>query len=120
MCDISTISTIIQHHGIIYLDELQHELWAKHHKYATPSTLLRALQRLYVTQKVVSCAATERNEETRAIYMNCIAADVLDPNMLIFIDEAAKDKRMSTRQHGRLMKGVRCHVKRCFMRGTRF
>ncbi|KAF8555329.1 hypothetical protein OG21DRAFT_1571746, partial [Imleria badia] len=90
--DITLISTIIQHHGTIYLDELQHELWAKHHKYAMPSTLLRALQCLCVTWKVVSCAAAERNEETHAIYMNCIAADVPDPNMLIFIDEAAKDK----------------------------
>ena len=32
--------------------------------------------------------------------MNCIGAEAPDPNMLVFIDEAAKDKRTSTRHHG--------------------
>ncbi|KIK76629.1 hypothetical protein PAXRUDRAFT_169326, partial [Paxillus rubicundulus Ve08.2h10] len=54
------------------------------------------------------------------IYMNCIAADAPDPNMLVFIDEAAKDKWTSNHQCGWSMKGVRCCVNRCFIRGTRF
>ncbi|KAF9219457.1 hypothetical protein BS17DRAFT_646784, partial [Gyrodon lividus] len=110
--DIAFISTIIQNCNTIYLDELQCELQAKHHKFTTLSNLLRTLQCLSITCKVVSCSAAERNEETCAIYMNRIAANVLDPNMLLFIDEAAKDKRMSTRQHGWSRKGVSCCVSR--------
>lgn len=52
--------------------------------------------------------------------MNRIAADVPDPNMLVFIDKAAKDKWTSTRQHGWSTRGVCCCVNRCFVRGTRF
>ena len=118
--DIAFISTIVQHHNTIYLDELQCELWAKRHKFATLSNLLRTLQRLCITWKVVSSSAAERNEERRAIYMNHIAAEVLDSNMFVFIDEAAGDKRTSTHQHGWSMRGVRCCVNKCFVRGTRF
>ena len=68
--DIAFISTIVQHHNTIYLDELQHELWAKHHKFATLSNLLQTLQRLCITRKVVSSAAAEQNEETRLQNVN--------------------------------------------------
>ena len=40
--------------------------------------------------------------------------------MLILIYKAAKDKWTSTHQHGRLIRGVHCHIKRCFVCGTRF
>jgi hypothetical protein len=43
---------MIQHHNTIYLDELQHELWEKHHVYTTVSTLSHALQCLQITFEV--------------------------------------------------------------------
>ncbi|KIK76630.1 hypothetical protein PAXRUDRAFT_169324 [Paxillus rubicundulus Ve08.2h10] len=57
--NIACISNVIQHRNTIYLDELQHELWAKRHKFATLSNLLRTLQCLCITRKVVSSAAAE-------------------------------------------------------------
>ena len=118
--DVSFVSAIVQHCSTIYLDEIQHEIWVKRQKFVTLPTLQRTLQRLCITRKIVSAPAAERNEETRAIYMNRIAAEVPDPNMLVFIDEAAKDKRTSARLHGRSMRGVRCLVQRYFVRGTRY
>ena len=118
--DVAFVSATVQHRSTIYLDEIQRDLWAKRHKFATLSTLLRTLRRLHITRKVVSSPAAERNEETRAIYMNRIAANVPDANMLVFIDEAAKDNRTSTRQYGWSTRGVRCRVPRCFVRGTRY
>lgn len=118
--DVDFISAIVQHRSTIYLDEIQHELWAKRHKSISLSTLLRTLRRLCITRKVISAPAMERNEEARALYMNRIVADVPDTNMLVFIDEAAKDRRTSTRQHGRSIRGVRCCVERYFVRGTRY
>ena len=118
--DIALIYTIIQYQSTIYLDKLQSELWAKHHKDITFSTLLQTLQRLSITQKIVSSSAAEQNEKTHAIYMNCIAAEAPDLNMLVFIDEAAKDKWTSTRQHGQLVRGVYCCIKRCFVCSARF
>ena len=90
--DVNFISSVIQYCNTIYLNELQHELWIKRCKHATISTLLRTLQCLAITRKIVSSSAAERNEETQALYMNHIAAEVPNPNMLVFIDEAAKDK----------------------------
>lgn len=52
--------------------------------------------------------------------MNCIAIVALNPNMLVFIDEAAKDKWTSTCQYGWSMRAVWCCVNRCFVRETRF
>ncbi|KIK82373.1 hypothetical protein PAXRUDRAFT_153849 [Paxillus rubicundulus Ve08.2h10] len=40
LADIAFISTVIQNCKTICLDELQHKLWAKHHKFATLSNLL--------------------------------------------------------------------------------
>ena len=55
--EVAFISTIIQHQRIIYLDELQNELWTKHHKYAMFSTLLQTLEQLSITHKIVSSPA---------------------------------------------------------------
>ena len=54
------------------------------------------------------------------IYMNCIIADILDPNMLIFIDEAAKNKWMSAHLYGQSMKSVCYLVQRYFVCGARY
>ncbi|KIJ21119.1 hypothetical protein PAXINDRAFT_66214, partial [Paxillus involutus ATCC 200175] len=54
------------------------------------------------------------------LYMNCIAAEAPDVNMLMFVDEAAKDERTSVRRHGRSRKGVRCIARKCFVRGSRY
>ena len=55
-----------------------------------------------------------------AIYMNHIGTEVPHPNMLIFIDTAAKDKWTSTLQRGWLTRGVHCCVQRYFVHGTSF
>ncbi|KIK14133.1 hypothetical protein PISMIDRAFT_117565 [Pisolithus microcarpus 441] len=39
LADVSFIRSVIQHCSSIYLDEMQHKLWLKCHKYATLPTL---------------------------------------------------------------------------------
>ena len=120
MADITFISNVVAHRSTIYLDELQHELWEKRQVYATTPTLYRALRSLQLTRKKISFAASERNEELRARYMNRIGAEAPDANMLLFIDEAAKDRRTSCRPSGRSFQGQCCHGKRYFVRGVRY
>ncbi|KAH7888292.1 hypothetical protein F5I97DRAFT_1791188, partial [Phlebopus sp. FC_14] len=43
-----------------------------------------------------------------------------DLNMLVFINEAAKDKHTSICQYGQSRRGDRCHVKRYFVCSSRF
>jgi hypothetical protein len=109
---------VIQHHNTIYLDELQHELWEKRHVYATVSTLSHALQHLQITRKVMSFATAEQSEELRARYMNRIGAEAPDANMLLFVDEAVKDRHTSLHPSGRSPKGQCCHGRRFFVCGA--
>lgn len=43
-----------------------------------------------------------------------------DPAMLMFVDEAARNKRTSARRWGWSLKGRRCVQRRCFVRGQRY
>jgi len=52
--------------------------------------------------------------------MNRIADEVFNPDMLMFIDEAAHNKRMSGRPKGWSLVGKRCVQRRCFSRKERF
>ena len=52
--------------------------------------------------------------------MNKIADEVTNPDMLMFVDEAARNKRTSGRTKGWSLVGKRCVQRRCFGRGQRF
>lgn len=113
--DLAFISMVIDHCPSIYLDELQDKLQLKQNVYVTLPTLSHALEQLGVTRKAISAHATERNDLSRALYMNRIANEVPDPNMLVFIDEAAKDEHTISRRYGCSGKGLRCNVQRQFV-----
>jgi hypothetical protein len=120
MADITFISNVVAHCSTIYLDELQHELWEKRQVYATTPTLYCALRSLQLTRKKISFAASEWNEELRTCYMNCIGAEALDANMLLLIDEAAKDRRTSCRPNGRSFRERCCREQRYFVRDVHY
>ncbi|KIK81832.1 hypothetical protein PAXRUDRAFT_155163 [Paxillus rubicundulus Ve08.2h10] len=96
----SFISAVIAHHDMIYLDELQHELWAKCQVYTTLPTLLQAIQELDITYKAGSAQVLEHSNELNVLYMNHTAAEAPDVNMLMFVDKAVKDERTSVCRHG--------------------
>ena len=98
--DLNFLRASIDHRSTIYLDELQQELFSKRGIQASLSTLTWAVKRLHLTHKIVSAPALERNVVLHALYMNCIGAEVPNPNMLLFIDESAKDERTSFRKYG--------------------
>lgn len=60
----------------------------------------RAIRRQQILNaKNVSTSVARRSEEfKRALYMNRIAVEAPDSNMLLFVDQAAKDKHTSTHQ----------------------
>ena len=108
--DLAFISVVVNHCPSIYLDELQDELRLKHNIHATLPTLSCALKQLGVMCKAISTSACERNDLKRALYMNWIAEEVPDPNMLVFIDKAAKDEHTVSRRYGCSRKGIHCSV----------
>ncbi|KAJ7355939.1 hypothetical protein DFH08DRAFT_659522, partial [Mycena albidolilacea] len=99
--DLKFIQALIEQTHTIYLDEIQEKLLTQRDVYVSIMTLLRALHRLHFSHKCVSVRALERNDLLQSAYMNSIADIVPDANMLMFIDEAAKDERTIGRQKGR-------------------
>lgn len=107
---------IAQQHSL-YLDEIQEELVARWGILVSIPTLARTLCRLDFSHKKVSAQAIERNKIMRAAFMNKIGTEVLDPAMLMFTDETARDERTSSWRLGWSKVGTRCVQRRCFVRG---
>ncbi|KAF9034957.1 hypothetical protein BDP27DRAFT_1176385, partial [Rhodocollybia butyracea] len=95
------ISSLIDHRPTIYLDEIQDALLSARWIHVSIPTLFRALQRLGLTRKVVDARAFERDEAMRHHYLLEIARIAPRPDMLVFIDETARNQRTSQRKYGR-------------------
>ncbi|KAJ6517588.1 hypothetical protein DFH09DRAFT_1429048, partial [Mycena vulgaris] len=105
--DIKYILALVEQCHTIYIDEIQEKLLSQRGVSVSTTTLLRTLRRLEFSRKCVSVRAIERNDLSRSAYMNHIADIIPDPNMLMFIDEVAKNDRTSGRPKGWSLKGQR-------------
>jgi len=115
--DIKLIAVLLNCRHCIYLDEIQAELYNHH---GTSVSLLRTLHRLHYSCKCVSACALERNDLLCSVFMNKISNEVLNPDMLMFIDEAAFNRKTSARMKGWSLVGKRCVQRRYFIHGQRF
>lgn len=118
--DLKFIIALLTRRHSIYLDEIQEQLYQERGVSVSLATLQRALRRLHYSHKGVSVRALERNDLLRSAFMNEIADVVTDPDMLMFVDEAARNKRTSARKKGWSLVGKRCVQRQCFSRGERF
>lgn len=104
----------------MYLDELQDQLLIHCNIVVSVPTLLRTLHRLHFSHKSVSIKALERNNAARSTFMNYIGDLITDPAQLMFVDEAACNKKNPTCKFGWALEGRQCFQRRCFVRGQRF
>lgn len=118
--DVKFITALLDRKHCTYIDEIQEQLRTERGRSVSIPTLWRTLRRLHYSNKRVSIRALERNDLLRSAYMNRIADEVTNPNMLMFVDEAARDKRTSGRRNVWSVVGKRCVQRRCFTRGERF
>lgn len=93
--DIHFIKALLDRRQIVYINELQEELYQIRNTRVSVPTLLRTLQRLNFSHKLISHKAAERDDLLRSAFMNRIADQVPNPDMLMFVDEAARDRRTS-------------------------
>ncbi|KAF8220220.1 hypothetical protein L208DRAFT_1335104, partial [Tricholoma matsutake] len=82
--------------------------------------LLCTLHHLHFSHKSVTARAIEQHELLHSSFMLCIGHEIHDPNMLMFIDEAAKDGRTSARKYGWSLKGRQCIQRWVFVHGQRW
>lgn len=71
------------------------------------ATLLATLWELDYTNKRVTKEALERDAARRAVFKYRIGKIASDPNMLLFLDEAAKNERTPGRTRGWSLRGTR-------------
>lgn len=69
---------------------------------------------------MVSARALEQDDLRHSAFMNLIADKVPDPRMMMFIDEAARNRRTSQRSRGWALYGKECIQRRVFVRGERY
>ena len=117
--DVKFIAALLNHRHSIYLDEIQERLHNERGVFVSTTTLFRTLRCLDYSRKGVSARALERDNLLRSAFMNKIADEVTRPDMLMFVDEAARNKRTSIRSKGWSLVGKRCTQRRCFARGQR-
>jgi transposase len=118
--DLKLIVALLKRRHCIYLDELQAEIYNIRGVTLSRSSITRTLHHLQYSHKHVSTRALERNDLMRSAFMNKIADQVPNPDMLIFTDEAARNRRTSARTKGWSLVGRRCVQRRHFIRGQRF
>ena len=117
--NVRVIKALLDQEPCLYMDELQEQLLTCRGINISVSTLLRTLRRIHFSKKGVSIRALERNDMDRAIYMNKFAELISDSAMVMFVDEAAQNKKNPTRKRGCSLTGRRCFQRRCFVRGKR-
>lgn len=110
----------LQQNPCAYLDEMQDALHKEFSLEISLVALLDTLRTLDYTNKHVSKRALERDECRRAVFRYMIGKVALDPNMLMFLDEASKDERTPGRTKGWSLRGTRVYQRRCFVRGKRY
>ena len=118
--DIWVIKALLDREPCLYLDELQDLLLTRWGINISVTTLLWLLRCIHFSHKDVSIQALEWNDMDRAIYMNRFAELVTDPAMVMFVDEAAWNKKNPIQKRGWSLKGQRCFQCRCFVHGLQY
>ncbi|KAJ3846711.1 hypothetical protein EV368DRAFT_52388 [Lentinula lateritia] len=98
--DLRFISALLELHPCMYLDKIQLELERSHHICVSITSLIRTLQKLDFSRKQVSVHVLERNDLKRSHYMLQIAKLAPRPDMLLFVDEAARNAKTSLCKFG--------------------
>src|SRR6266852_2244881 len=118
--DLKLIVALLNRRHCIYFDELQAELYNMRGTFLSQPTLMRTLHQLHYSHKCVTTRALERDDLMHSAFMNRITDEVPNPDMLIFIDEAAHNRRASVRAKGWSLVERRCVQRWHFICGQRF
>ena len=116
--DMEYIHALLQANPVLYLDELQEQLFAARDKDVSLATLSRAIRRLAMTHKRVSKTAAERNELLRATWQ--AEYGDIPAEYFVWLDESSVDDKTNQRNHGWADLGRACVRRATFIRGQRY
>jgi len=118
--DLDFVYSLLEQCHCSYLTEIQEALATEWHVHVSLPMVLQTLQWLHFSCKCVSSHALEQNDLLHSAYMNQIVMEVPDPEMLIFIDEAARNRKTSGRKWGWSLIGKRCIQRQHFVWGQQY
>lgn len=117
--DTAYIRVLIEANPTTHLDEIQAKLALVRNVHVALATICRTIQRMGITRKGVSRAAAERDEELRDLF-EIRMAQYEDPDLFVFLDESAVDRRTAQRGFGWADAGLPCVERATFLRGIRY
>ncbi|SRR6266702_6757550 len=120
LLDIKFVAALVEQRHCIYLDEIWQALSEQWNCEVLVPTLSCTLQHLDFSQKCVSVWAFECNEILCAAYMNHIADIITNPDMLMFVDESARNRNSSGRKQGWAFMGWHCIQHQFFVWGQQY
>ena len=106
--DLAFIHMLLNQKHTVHLYEIQEQLLSCCSVKVSIPALTHTLHRLHITHKDILGKALECNNQLCAAYMNHMVDFVIDPEMLMFGNEAHKDERTLNRQTGWSQQGSRC------------
>ena len=118
--DLNFIVILLNHRHCLYLNKIQKQLCNECETSVSITTLLYALCHLHYSRKGASAYALERDNLLHSAFMNRIADEITNLDMLMFVDKAAYNKRTLARMNGWSLVGTRCMQRRCFDYRQRF
>jgi transposase len=117
--DMIFIESTLRANPSIYLDEIQKKLSDTRNVTVSIATLSRTLTSMQYSQKSLTKASAERDEELRGIW-EISMAKYSDPEVFVFLDESAVDNRTIQRSHGWSRVGQPCVRRMTFLRGKQY
>ncbi|KIJ06262.1 hypothetical protein PAXINDRAFT_57914, partial [Paxillus involutus ATCC 200175] len=96
--DITYITSILDAHPSLYLNEIQERLFTARNVDVSIATLSHTLHRIQLSHKRVSKSALEQNEELRAVWQ--AEYGDIPKESFVWIDESSIDNRTNQQDGG--------------------
>ena len=113
--DVDYLVWLVQQRPDWFLDELLNLLKTNRFISVHYVTIHQTLVCAGVSLKKLKKLASERNEEGRNAFINCMAK--YEPEELGFLDETSKNEKTAARTRGQARKGHWAVMRQCFVRG---
>ena len=111
---------VIKQQPVLYLDEIQMELFKATNDAHSISKIVRMLKKLKITRKVISRIGCHFKYNNLIIYNLTMSVMGIRKNQLVFADESYFNNRICNRKYGRSRRGCRARARYLFSKGDRY
>ena len=118
--DLKLIVALLNQRHCIYVNKIKAKLYSICDILLSQTTLLHTLSQLHYFHKIITVQAWKRDNLMHSTFINRVANEVPNPDILIFIDKAVHNRRALGQAKGWSLVGRRCVQRRHFICRQRF